>query len=49
MLQKLKFVPGFNKQATESGAESQWVDGDFVRLPKKHYQELEEQLILLQV
>ena len=30
MLQKLKFVPGFNKQATESGAESQWVDGDFV-------------------
>ena len=39
MLQKLKFVPGFNKQATESGAESQWVDGDFVRfrygLPEK--------------
>ena len=39
MLQKLKFVPGFNKQATESGAEGQWVDGDFVRfrygLPEK--------------
>ena len=31
MLQKLNFKPGFNKQATESGAESQWVDGDFVR------------------
>ena len=39
MLQKLKFVPGFNKQATEAGAEGQWVDGDFVRfrygLPEK--------------
>ena len=39
MLQKLNFKPGFNKQATESGAESQWVDGDFVRfrygLPEK--------------
>ena len=39
MLQKLKFAPGFNKQATESGAESQWVDGDYVRfrygLPEK--------------
>jgi len=39
MLQKLKFIPGFNKQATESGAEGQWVDGDFVRfrygLPEK--------------
>ena len=31
MLQKLNFKPGFNKQATKSGAESQWVDGDFVR------------------
>tara|TARA_E500000331_G_scaffold236656_2_gene226970 strand:- start:5260 stop:7224 length:1965 start_codon:yes stop_codon:yes gene_type:complete len=31
MLQKLNFKPGFNKQATESGAESQWTDGDFVR------------------
>ena len=39
MLQKLNFKPGFNRQATESGAESQWVDGDFVRfrygLPEK--------------
>lgn len=39
MLQKLNFKPGFNKQVTESGAESQWTDGDFVRfrygLPEK--------------
>ena len=39
MLQKLNFKPGFNRQATESGAESEWVDGDFVRfrygLPEK--------------
>ena len=39
MLQKLNFKPGFNKQATESGAEGEWVDGDFVRfrygLPEK--------------
>jgi hypothetical protein len=39
MLQKLNFKPGFNKQVTESGGESQWVDGDFVRfrygLPEK--------------
>ena len=39
MLQKLNFKPGFNKQVTDSGAESQWVDGDFVRfrygLPEK--------------
>jgi len=39
MLQKLNFKSGFNKQDTESGAESQWVDGDFVRfrygLPEK--------------
>jgi len=39
MLQKLNFKPGFNKQVTESGAESQWIDGDFVRfrygLPEK--------------
>jgi len=39
MLQKLNFKPGFNKQATESGAEGQWTDGDFVRfrygLPEK--------------
>ena len=39
MLQKLNFKPGFNKMTTDSGAESQWVDGDFVRfrygLPEK--------------
>ena len=39
MLQKLNFKSGFNKQATESGAEGQWTDGDFVRfrygLPEK--------------
>ena len=39
MLQKLKFKAGFNKQDTESGAEGQWTDGDFVRfrygLPEK--------------
>ena len=31
MLQKLGFLPGFNKQVTETGAEGQWFDGDFVR------------------
>ena len=39
MLQKLNFKPGFNKMVTDSGAESQWVDGDNVRfrygLPEK--------------
>ena len=39
MLQKLNFKPGFDKMVTDSGAESQWVDGDFVRfrygLPEK--------------
>ncbi len=39
MLQKLNFKPGFNKMITDSGGESQWVDGDFVRfrygLPEK--------------
>ena len=30
-LQKVNFQPGFNKQASDSGAENQWVDGDFVR------------------
>ena len=39
MLQKLQFKPGFNKQITQSGAEGQWTDGDFVRfrygLPEK--------------
>ena len=31
--------PGFNKQVTQTGAEGQWTDGDFVRfrygLPEK--------------
>jgi hypothetical protein len=39
MLQKIQFKPGFNKQITQSGAESQWTDGDFIRfrygLPEK--------------
>ena len=38
-LQKIQFKPGFNKMVTASGAESQWIDGDFVRfrygLPEK--------------
>jgi hypothetical protein len=39
MLQKVKFAPGFNKQVTSTGGESQWVNGDNVRfrygLPEK--------------
>ena len=31
MLQKLGFLPGFNKQITETTAEAQWVGGDNVR------------------
>ena len=31
MLKKIQFKPGFNKQATISEAENQWVDGDNVR------------------
>ena len=31
MLQKIVFQPGINKQITETGAESQWVDCDNVR------------------
>jgi hypothetical protein len=31
MLQKLGFLPGFNKQVTETGAEGQWFGGDNVR------------------
>jgi hypothetical protein len=31
MLQKVKFSPGFNKQVTSTGGESQWVNGDNVR------------------
>jgi hypothetical protein len=30
-LQKVNFLPGFNKQLTETQAEGQWVDGDNVR------------------
>ncbi len=29
MLQKIGFVPGFNKQVTETKAEGQWFGGDF--------------------
>ena len=28
MLQKVKFAPGFNKQVTSTGGESQWINGD---------------------
>ena len=39
MLQKVNFTPGFNKQVTATGGESQWIDGDNVRfrygLPEK--------------
>ena len=39
MLQKVNFQPGFNKQVTSTGGESQWVNGDNVRfrygLPEK--------------
>jgi hypothetical protein len=31
MLQKINFLPGFNKQLTASQAEGQWVSGDNVR------------------
>ena len=31
MLQKLGFLPGFNKQVTATGAESQWIEGQNVR------------------
>ena len=31
MLQKVSFIPGFNKQVTPTGAEGQWTGGDFVR------------------
>jgi hypothetical protein len=31
MLQKVRFQPGFNKQVTSTGGESQWVNGDNVR------------------
>jgi hypothetical protein len=38
-LRLLNIKPGFNKQFTASGAESQWIDGDNVRfrygLPEK--------------
>jgi len=31
MLQKINFLPGFNKQITATTAEGQWIDGDYVR------------------
>ena len=31
MLQKVNFQPGFNKQVTPTGGESQWQGGDYVR------------------
>ena len=31
MLQKIGFLPGFNKQITPTGAEAQWTDGENVR------------------
>ena len=31
MLQKIQFLPGFNKQITATTAEGQWIDGDNVR------------------
>ena len=31
MLQKVSFLPGFNKQVTPTGAEGQWTGGDMVR------------------
>ena len=31
MLQKIEFLPGFNKQVTPTGAEGQWTGGENVR------------------
>ena len=31
MLQKINFLPGFNKQITATTAEGQWIGGDYVR------------------
>ena len=31
MLQKVNFLPGFNKQVTPTGAEGQWTGGDNIR------------------
>ena len=31
MLQKINIAPGFNKQRTATGAEGEWVSGDYVR------------------
>ena len=30
-LRNVRIVPGFNKSDTPSGAEGQWIDGDFIR------------------
>jgi len=51
-LTKVNFAPGFNKQASNSGAENQWVDGDFVRfrygMPEKigGWQEIEDKKLV---
>ena len=31
MLQKIGFLPGFNKQVTPTGAEAQWQEGENIR------------------
>ena len=31
MLQKINILPGINKQKTSTGAEGEWVDGDYIR------------------
>ena len=36
MLQKINFLPGFNKQITATTAEGQWIDGDYVRFRYEH-------------
>ena len=36
MLQKLGFLPGFNKQVTSTGAESQWTGGQMCVLDMAH-------------
>ena len=51
-LRNVTIRPGFNKQVTETGAEGQWVDGDFVRfrygLPEKigGFEQLTSSLLL---
>jgi hypothetical protein len=51
-LTKVNFAPGFNKQASDSGAENQWVDGDYVRfrygMPEKigGWQEIQNEKLI---